>query len=52
MSLKSVGPLNYTLNRNFTNLTYDDVRQVINYTMDYDYEMTNAKSAELVKTNI
>ena len=52
MDVKSVGPLDYSVKRNFTNPTYDNYRKVINYTMEYDYTLTNTQHTNIEETPI
>ena len=36
----------YQIDRNFTNIAYDNSRKVVNYTMDHDYKLINADELE------
>lgn len=39
MEMSSIGPINYTVSREFINPVYDDAKKVINYTMEHNYTL-------------
>ena len=40
--MTALPPLMYQIDRNFTNIAYDNARKVINYTMTHNYTLINA----------
>ena len=40
--MTALPPLLYQIDRNFTNIAYDNARKVINYTMAHNYTLINA----------
>ena len=52
INMTHVGPFNYTIERQFTDLVYDDVNRVVNYTMNHNYSLSEDSSPDLELTNI
>ena len=52
IEMKAVGPIGYSVERTFTNPTYDDARKVINYTMEYEYSLTEWTRGNIESTPI
>lgn len=45
VTLTTIGPLDYEVQRQFVDPVYDGARKVINYTMNYDYKLSESTSA-------
>ena len=43
VDLMPIGPLNYSVSREFVDPVYDDARQVVNYTMAHNYTLINTE---------
>ena len=40
--MRALPAMMYQIDRNFTNIAYDNARKVINYTMTHNYTLMNA----------